>query len=48
MIVTNDTSSIELVQIVIIDSQVINWVHNDRKSDSTFLLGLLLTEDPQK
>jgi small-conductance mechanosensitive channel len=48
MIVTNDNISIIVPNSQFIDSQVINWSHNDRNIRFNFPVGVAYKEDPQK
>jgi small-conductance mechanosensitive channel len=48
MIVTNDNISIIVPNSQFIDSQVINWSHNDRNIRFNFPVGVSYKEDPQK
>jgi len=48
MIVTNDNISIIVPNSQFIDSQVINWSHNERKIRFNFPVGVSYKEDPQK
>jgi small-conductance mechanosensitive channel len=48
MIVTNDNISIIVPNSQFIDSQVINWSHNERKIRINFPVGVSYKEDPQK
>lgn len=48
MIVTNDNISIIVPNSQFIDSQVINWSHNDRNIRFNFPIGVAYKEDPQK
>jgi small-conductance mechanosensitive channel len=48
MIVTNDNISIIVPNSQFIDSQVINWSHNDRNIRFNFPVGVSYREDPQK
>ncbi|MHA7128894.1 mechanosensitive ion channel family protein [Algoriphagus namhaensis] len=48
MIVTNDNISIIVPNSQFIDSQVINWSHNDRNIRFNFPVGVSYKEDPEK
>lgn len=48
MIVTNDNISIIVPNSQFIDSQVINWSHNERKIRFNFPVGVSYKENPQK
>jgi len=48
MIVTNDNITIIVPNSQFIDSQVINWSHNDRNIRFNFPVGVSYKEDPQK
>jgi small-conductance mechanosensitive channel len=48
MIVTNDNISIIVPNSQFIDSQVINWSHNDRNIRFNFPIGVSYKENPQK
>lgn len=48
MIVTNDNISIIVPNSQFIDSQVINWSHNDRNIRFNFPVGVAYKEDPEK